>query len=179
MRTVFSATQIDNYSKNSYFQKIWLNIENSGNYYNSQDLNFLLNRLGSGDGNPNLNASGDDTWDFVMDILKFCCVVWWQQDKNGKEARKETEGNPVGSPGKVKDEKGNKREESRECKTRTVLELSFEVRWPLWEVNWWHWRVGKLNGGDIGEILSIINAQGISLLSLATVGAASASRMLI
>ena len=50
-----------------------------------------------------------------------------------RKPRKKQMGNTVGCTGKGKRWKGNVREESREGKMGTVLELSLEVRWPLWE----------------------------------------------
>ena len=57
--------------------------------------------------------------------------VRWDQDKYDKEAREETEGNPLGCTGEGKSLKINMREGSREVKTETFLE--------------WIWRWGEPN----------------------------------
>ena len=53
MRTVFTATQIHNYSKKSYFQKFRLNIENPGKLFQFPGFQFPLKS--SGIGNPNVH----------------------------------------------------------------------------------------------------------------------------
>ena len=65
---------------------------------------------------------------FHCNFLYLDITFKYQQNKNSKEAREETEGKSSGCTGEGKRLIGNIRVGSREGKTGTVLQLSLEVR---------------------------------------------------